>query len=95
MVKNPPTNAGDTKDTSLIPELRRSPGGRNGNPLQYWSIVWEIQWTEESGRLQSTELPESHTRLSTHALYLIPDKPWKVAIIVQTFRLEFKFQLGK
>ena len=31
-VKNLPFNAGDA---SSIPELGRSPGGRNGNPLQY------------------------------------------------------------
>ena len=31
-VKNPPTNAGDV---GLIPGLGRSPGGGNGNPLQY------------------------------------------------------------
>ena len=28
-------NAGDTGITFLIPGLGRSPGGRNGNPLQY------------------------------------------------------------
>ena len=28
-------NAGDTGDTSLIPELGRSPGGGYGNTLQY------------------------------------------------------------
>ena len=33
MVKNPPANAGDTGDVSLIPGLGRSPGGGNGNPL--------------------------------------------------------------
>ena len=33
--KNPPTNAGDIRDVGLIPGSRRSPGGRNGNPLQY------------------------------------------------------------
>ena len=33
----------------LIPELRRSPGEGNGNPLQYFA--WEIPWTEEPGRL--------------------------------------------
>ena len=32
MVKNPPANAGDV---DLIPELGRSPGEGNGNPLQY------------------------------------------------------------
>ena len=32
MVKNPSANAGDL---SLIPGSGRSPGDRNGNPLQY------------------------------------------------------------
>ena len=35
VVKNPPANAGDTGDTDSIPGLGRSPGRRNGNPLQY------------------------------------------------------------
>ena len=34
-VKNLPANAGDARDTVLIPLLGRSPGGGNGNPLQY------------------------------------------------------------
>ena len=33
MVKNPPANAGDVRDVSLILWVGRSPGG--GNPLQY------------------------------------------------------------
>ena len=28
-------NAGDTRDSGLIPRLRRFPGEGNGNPLQY------------------------------------------------------------
>ena len=35
MVKNPPASVGDAGDTGSIPKLRRSPGGRNENPLQY------------------------------------------------------------
>ena len=35
MVKNSPASAGDLRDTGLIPGLGRSPGVRNGNPLQY------------------------------------------------------------
>ena len=35
VVKNEPANAGDAKDAGLIPGLGRSPGGGNGNPLQY------------------------------------------------------------
>ena len=41
MVKNPPTNAGNSRDTGLIPELGRSPGEGNDNPLQY-------SWPENS-----------------------------------------------
>ena len=35
VVKNPPANAEDTRNTGQIPRSRRSPGGGNGNPLQY------------------------------------------------------------
>jgi len=35
VVKNPPANAGDIRDAVSKPGLERSPGGGNGNPLQY------------------------------------------------------------
>ena len=35
VVKNPPANAGDTRDMGLIPGSGRSPRVGNGNPLQY------------------------------------------------------------
>ena len=35
VVKSLPASAGDTRDTGSIPGLGRSPGGGNGNPLQY------------------------------------------------------------
>ena len=35
VVKNLPASAGDIKDAGSIPGLGRSPGGGNGNPLQY------------------------------------------------------------
>ena len=35
VIKNPPANAGDIRDTSLIPRLGSSPGGGHSNPLQY------------------------------------------------------------
>ena len=34
MVKTPPANAEDARDSGLIPGLGRTPGGGNGNPLQ-------------------------------------------------------------
>ena len=35
VVKNPPANAGDARNTGSIPGLGRSPRGRNGTPIQY------------------------------------------------------------
>ena len=35
VVKNPPANAADVRDLSLIPGLGKSPGGGLGNSLQY------------------------------------------------------------
>ena len=35
MVKNTPANAGDVRNTGLIPGSGRSPGGGHGNPLQF------------------------------------------------------------
>ena len=39
VVKNPPANAGDTRDTGSIPGSGRSPGEGNGNPPQFSSLV--------------------------------------------------------
>ena len=35
VVKSPPANAEDARDSGSIPELGRFPGGGNGNPHQY------------------------------------------------------------
>ena len=57
VVKNPPANAGDSRDVSLIPGLGRFPGGGHGNPLLYsWlenphgqrSLVGYKSWTQLS-----------------------------------------------
>ena len=37
-VQNPSANKGDAVDMGLIPGLGRSPGGGNGNPLQYYCL---------------------------------------------------------
>ena len=36
VVKNPPANARDERDTCSIPGSGRLPGGGNGNPLLYF-----------------------------------------------------------
>ena len=35
VVQNLPANAGDLRNTGSVPGSERSPGGENGNPLQY------------------------------------------------------------
>ena len=50
VLKNPPASAGNIRNTGLIPGLERSPGGGNGNPLQYSSL--ENPTDRELGRLQ-------------------------------------------
>ena len=65
-VKNLPTNARDVRDTGLIPGWARSPGGKNGNPLQYsclenpvdrgawWATVQRVtkSWTQLNAHIQ-------------------------------------------
>ena len=51
MVKNP---TADARDVGSIPGSGRSPGGDNGNQLQY--SCQRIPWTEEPGKLQSMGL---------------------------------------
>ena len=52
VVKNPPANAGGTREPGLIPGLGRSLGGGNVNLLQH-SCLKKNPWTEEPGGLQS------------------------------------------
>ena len=63
MVKNPPSNAKDIKETGSIHGLGRSPGGGLGNPLQcsclenpmdrgaWWATV---HWVAESDMTEAT-----------------------------------------
>ena len=51
LVKNLLAKVGDVRDASLIPSLRRFPGGEHGNPLQY--SCWRIPWLDELGGLKS------------------------------------------
>ena len=76
VVKNPPANAGDTRDSGLIPGMGQFRGGGNGNPLQYsclgnpmdrgdwWAIVHGVA---ESGTAEHTHT-HTHTRAHTHTL---------------------------
>ena len=61
VVKNPPANAGDTRDTGLIPESGRSPGGGNGNPLQYSCLENPMDrgaWQDTVHRITQSDMAE-------------------------------------
>ena len=52
VIKNPSANAGNERDVGLIPGSGRSPGVRNGNPLQYSCL--ENSTARGAWRLQPT-----------------------------------------
>ena len=62
MVKNLPANSGDTKDSSLIPELGRSPGVGHSNTLQ--SSCPENSMGRGAWRVTVPGITKSRTRLS-------------------------------
>ena len=51
MVKNPPVNAGDARDSVSIPGSGRTP--RVEMAIHSSILAWKIPWTEEPGGLQS------------------------------------------
>ena len=67
VVKNSPANAGAPRYAGSIPGSRRSPGGENGNPLQYSCLVNPTDrrawWATVHGVAKSWTQPK---RLSTH-----------------------------
>ena len=80
VVKNPPARAGDRRDAGLIPVLGRSPGGGNGNPLQY--SCWYNPMDREPWR--ATYSPWGRKELDmTEQLTLLQElgieNPWTVA----------------
>ena len=62
VVKNLPIKAGDAGDVGLIPGLGRSPGGGNGNPLQYSCL--ENPMDRAAWRATVHGVVRSQTRLS-------------------------------
>ena len=84
VVKNPPANAGNTRDMVLIPRLGRSPGEGNGNPLQYSCLknsmdrgAWQAtvhRLTQSRTRLSACTRVHAHARTHTHTHTLFIDE---------------------
>ena len=76
VVKNSPANAGEARDAGSIPRSGRSPGGGNGNPLQYSCLenlmdgeVWQatVHWVTKS-RTWLSDFPFPFLDLSSNNL---------------------------
>ena len=83
MVKCPPANAGDVRDTVSIPASGRSPGGGHGNPLQYSYLENPMDkgdWQATVHRVtkNQTQLKQlsTHTYIHTHIYKCVTDSHW-------------------
>ena len=75
MVKNPPANAGDIRDTHLIPGLEGSPGEGNGNPIQYSCLenpidrgVWQDTVHGVANSQKQLSIQEKNKRVENYAV---------------------------
>ena len=75
VVKNPPANAGDTRDKGSIPGLGTSLGIGYGNPLQYSCLETSMNrgtwWATDHGIAKSQTGPSTHTHTHTHEEFAI------------------------
>ena len=68
MVKNPPANAGDTRDVASIPGLGRFPAEGNGNPFQYSCLenpMGRGAWQATAHRVAKSQTPLKQLSTST------------------------------
>ena len=86
VVKNLPVNAGDTGDAGSILELRRCPGGGNGNPLQYSCLgnpmdrgAWQLQsmGSQETDTTQHSTV--QHTTQRNPEPFIYNKSAWKAS----------------
>ena len=82
--KNPPAHAGDV---GSIPGSRRSPGGENGNPLQYSclknpygqrNLMGYSPWGRKESDTTEATLHTAHTHTHTHTHVHTPTRPMLV-----------------
>ena len=64
MVKNSPANAGNVRNTGLIPGLGRSPEEGNDYPLQCSGLENSMDYTVHGVSKSQTQLSDFHFHLS-------------------------------
>ena len=77
LIKNPPSNAGDTRDVGLVPGSGRFPGEGNGNPLQYSCLGNSMDreaWLTTV--LWGPKEPDTTEPLSTHRKNIVSNITW-------------------
>ena len=83
VVKNLPANAGDIRDTCLIPGFGRPPGGGHSNPLQYSCLENPMDrgaWRGAVHRVARSwiRLKRLGTRTYTHTRYKVKMQGGKI-----------------
>ena len=72
VVKNLPANAGDIRDEGSIPGLGRSPGGGNGNLLQYSCLENPMDRRTWWARVPADAESDMTNELRTHIQHILP-----------------------
>ena len=79
VINNLPADAGDTGDVGSIPRLGISPGGKNGDPLQYFSLEKchgerSLEGDSPRGHKESDMAEHTHDAQMHHALQMLLQK---------------------
>ena len=91
MLKNPPANAGDVRDSGSIPGSERFLGGGYGNQLTWSILTWRIPWTEELGGHSPWDHKELDMTKATSERAMAPHSStlsWKIPWMEEPGRLQ-------
>ena len=82
VANNPPANAEDARDAGSVPGSEKSPGGGNGNPLQYSCLENRMDraawWATVHGITKDT-MENEHNKLNgtdLKCLHKTPKRKW-------------------
>ena len=100
-VKNLPSNAGDARDMGSMPGSGRSPGGGDGNPLQYSCLGNPMgrraRWATVHGvtRVRHDLATEQQLPPVTHGLFQDPRETAATFVLMRTAGVQGKGLEGR